>query len=53
MLQLYMLVQVPFRFKIRIHKWYLGQTGVVGYLFMHSFSFKCDLIVSQVQTEVK
>ena len=34
MLQPYMLMQMPFRFKIRIHKWYLGQMGLVGYLFM-------------------
>ena len=39
MLQPYMLMQTPFRFNIRIHKWYLGPTGVVGYLFMLGFSF--------------
>ena len=53
MLQSYMLMHMPFRFKIRIHKWYLGQTGVVGYLFMFGFSFTCDLIVSLVQTKVQ
>ena len=49
MLQPYMLMQMLFRFKIRIHKWYLGHTRVVGYLFMLGFSFTCDLIVSLVQ----
>ena len=39
MLQPYMLMQMPFRFKIRIHKWYLGQTAVVVYLFMLVFLF--------------
>ena len=48
-----MLMQIPFRFKIRIHKWYLGPTGEVGYLFMLGFSFTYDLIVSLVQTKVK
>ena len=50
MLQLYMLMQMSFRFKIHIHKWYLGQTEVVGYFFMLGFSFTRDLIVSLVQT---
>ena len=48
MMQLYMLMQMPFHFKIRIHMWYLGQTGVVV-----GVSFTCDLIVSLVQTKVK
>ena len=31
------------------HKWYLGETGGVGYFFMLVFSFTFDLIVSLAQ----
>ena len=46
-------MQMQFRFKIGIRKWYLYQTGVVGYLCMLGFSFKFYLIVSLVQAEVE
>ena len=47
-------MQIPFRFKIGIHKWYLGQTGGMGYLCMLGFSFfTFDLIVSLAQEKVE
>ena len=47
-------MQIPFRFKIGIHKWYLGQTGMgVGYLCMLGFIFTFDLIVSLAQAMVQ
>ena len=36
----------PFRSSIGFHKWYLGETGGVGYFFMIVFSFTFDFIVS-------
>ena len=53
MLQPITWMQIPFRFKIGIHKWYLGQTGGVGYFCMFGFSFTFDLIVSLAQTKVE
>ena len=38
-LQHNMWMQTPFRSNIGIHKWYLGETGGVGYFFMLVFSF--------------
>ena len=44
-------IQIPVRFKIGIHKLYLGQTGGVGYLCMLSVTF--DLIISLAQVKVE
>ena len=54
MLQSNSWLQIPFRFKIGIHceRWYLGQTGRMGYLCMHGFNFSIDLIVPLTQTKV-
>ena len=46
-------MQNPFRFKISIQKWYLGPTGVVGYLLMLGFGFKFDLIVFLTKPKVE
>ena len=46
-------MQMPFRFKIGIHKWYLDQTGGTGYLCMLGLSFTFGLIVSLAQPEVE
>ena len=46
-------MQIPFRFKIGIHKWCLGQTGGVGYLCILGFSDTFDLIVSLAQAKVE
>ena len=46
-------MQNPFRFKIDIHKWYLGQTGVTGYLLMLGIRFTFDLIVSLAQAKAE
>ena len=46
-------MQIPFRFKIGIHKWYLGQTWGEGYLCMLVFSFAFDLIVSLARAKVE
>ena len=46
-------IWIPFCFKIGIHKWYLGQTGGVGYLCMLGFSVSFDLIVSLAQAKVE
>ena len=46
-------MQTPFRFKIGIRKWYLGQTGGVRYLCMLGFSFTFDLIGSLAQANVE
>ena len=46
-------IQIPFRFKIGIHKWYLGQMRGIGYLCMLGFSVTFDLIVSLAQAEVE
>ena len=46
MLQPNIWMQIPFRFKIGICKWYLGPIGEVGYLSMLGFSVTFDLIHS-------
>ena len=46
-------MQILFRFNIGIHKWYLGQTGGVGYLCMLGFSVTFDLIISLAQAAVE
>ena len=46
-------MKIPFRFKIGIHKWYLGQKEGVGYLCTLGFSFTFDLIVSLAQAKVE
>ena len=46
MLQPNIWMQIPFRFKIGICKWYLGPMGEVGYLSMLGFSVTFDLIHS-------
>ena len=48
-----MWMQTPFRSNIGFRKWYLGETGGVGYFFMLVFSLKFDLIVSLAQGNVK
>ena len=48
-----MWMQTPFRSYIGFHKWYLGETGGVGYFFRLLFSFTFDLIVSLAQGNVE
>ena len=48
-----MWMQTQFRCNIGIHKWYLGETGGMGYFFMLVFSFTFDLIVSLAQGNVE
>ena len=52
MLQPNTLLQIAFRFKIGIHKLYLG-TGEVGYLCKLGVSVTFDLIVSLAQAKVE
>ena len=46
-------MQMPFRFTISIHRWYLGEMGGVEDLCMLGFNFPFDLIVSVAQAEVQ
>ena len=46
-------MQIPFRLKIGIQKWYIGQMGGMGYLCMLGFNVTFDLIVSLAQTKVE
>ena len=45
--------QISFRFKIGIHKWYLGLARGIGNLCLLDFSFTFDLIVSLTQAVVE